>query len=181
MDQVGDSFGFQCASCGEYHVGIPGFGWDWPMQYFAVPESERDARVDLASDQCIIDDKWFFVRGCLEIPVIGFDEPMVWGAWVMLSEKNFGHYAAQFGLVERPGGDRFEGLLCSWFRVYPDPGPTPLSVTLLTRPWPTRPYIELESTDFLLSVEQREGITRERVQQIAEEMMHPRKNRDRTD
>ena len=66
---MAESFGFECATCGEYHVGMPSFGWDYPVQYLLVPEEERDRRVELSSDACVIDEQWFFVRGCLEIPV----------------------------------------------------------------------------------------------------------------
>ena len=41
-----------------------------------------------------------------------------------------------------------------------------------TRPVGVRPYIELEATDHPLAVEQREGITWERVQEIAEIVLH---------
>ena len=61
------SFGFECASCGQYHVGMPSFGWNYPVQYLAIPEPERERRVDLSSDACVIDETWFFVRGCLEM------------------------------------------------------------------------------------------------------------------
>jgi hypothetical protein len=36
-----------------------------------VPSEERDQRVDLGSDDCVIAGKWFFVRACIEIPAIG--------------------------------------------------------------------------------------------------------------
>src|SRR6266542_4166429 len=61
------SFGYHCRTCGEYHDGIPSFGWDQPMEYWQVPEEERATRVDLCSDACVIDGKWFFVRGYIEL------------------------------------------------------------------------------------------------------------------
>jgi len=72
---LADSFGFECVRCGEYHVGMPSFGWDYPVQYLLISEQERDRRVELSSDTCIIDDQRFFVRGCLEIPVHAHEEP----------------------------------------------------------------------------------------------------------
>jgi hypothetical protein len=41
-----------------------------------------------------------------------------------------------------------------------------------TRPLGHRPFIELEPTDHPLAVEQREGITRARVREIAEVLLH---------
>ena len=80
-----EPFRFECATCGSYHLGIPSFGWDFPVQYLAVPESERAGRVDLSDDACVIDDQWYFVRGCLEIPVNGYEEPLSYGVWLSLS------------------------------------------------------------------------------------------------
>ena len=36
-----------------------------------------------------IDEKFFFIRGCLEIPVEDEDERFSWGVWVSLSESSF--------------------------------------------------------------------------------------------
>jgi hypothetical protein len=171
-----EGFGFTCATCGEYHVGMPAFGWDYPVQYLAVPPEEREARVDLGTDHCVIDDEWFFVRGCLEIPVRGHDEPLSWGVWLSLSRNSFEKYVALFDDVEREPGALFFGWLCSALPGYSD---TQLLKTMLhVRPWPTRPYVELEPTDHPLAVEQRSGITAERVREIAERVMHPHRGRD---
>jgi hypothetical protein len=48
-----------------------------------------------------------------------------------------------------------------------------LKAALHVRPWPTRPFIELEPTEHPLAVEQREGIPRARVATIAAFVMHP--------
>ena len=173
MERIGSSFGFECATCGEYHVGMPTFGWDWPIQYLLIPEVERSTRVELGPDYCVINDEWYFVRGCLDIPVHGHDEPFSWGAWVSLSRENFLRYGKLHDNVEREPGARFVGWLCSAIPGYPDPGEEPLKAALHIRPWPTRPFIELEPTDYPLAIEQREGVTVERVRAIAERVMHP--------
>ena len=167
-----DTFEFDCATCGQRHVGVPSFGWDWPIQYLMVPEPERARRVELGPDHCIIDGEFFFVRGCLEVPVAGHDEPLSWGAWVSLSASSFERYAELHGDPRRAPGARFVGWLCSAIPGYPDPDP-PLTAAVHVRAWPLRPYIELEPTDHPLAVEQREGITNERVRAIVERVMHP--------
>ena len=171
MESVGEGFGFACAGCGAYHVGMPAFGWDWPVQYLMVPEGERAARVELSSDTCVIDGRWFFARGCLEIPVRGHGEPLSWGVWVSLSEQNFRAYATLFDDASREPGTRFVGWLCSVVPGYPDT--QQLAAALHVRSWPTRPFIELEPTDHPLAAEQREGISSDRVREIAERVMHP--------
>ena len=68
-------FSFKCASCGEVHEGMPNFGAHAPLSYYDVPQDERDSRCDLGSGDCVIDEEMFFVRGCIDIPVIGEEEP----------------------------------------------------------------------------------------------------------
>ncbi|KIL78949.1 hypothetical protein SD77_3750 [Bacillus badius] len=40
-------------------------------------------------DLCIIDEEYFFVRGCIEIPVVDGEGPFIWDVWVSLSENSF--------------------------------------------------------------------------------------------
>ena len=56
----------------------------------------------LTSDTCVIDDEHLFVRGCLEIPVHGSDDPFVWGVWVSLSEPNFFRFQELLDVEFRP-------------------------------------------------------------------------------
>ena len=178
MDSIGETFRFECSTCGAYHVGMPSFGWDWPIQYLTVPETERDRRTELGPDYCVIDDEWFFVRGCLDIPVVGHTEPFSWGAWVSLSRASFQRYAELHKDRSREPGARFLGWLSSAIPGYPDPGKEPLKAAIHMRSWPSRPYIELEPTDYPLAVEQREGISPARVREIAERLMHMSRTRN---
>lgn len=52
------------------------------------------------------------------------------------------------------------------------PGTTNLKTNAHTRPVGQRPFIELEPTDHPLAVEQRTGITLDRVREIAETVLH---------
>jgi hypothetical protein len=167
-----EPFGFQCRTCGEYHAGIPSFGWDYPVQYLLVPEALRERRVELTSDTCVIDEKWYFVRGCLEIPVQGHEERFSWGVWCSLSHDSFRRYDEILGQANREAGESFFGWLCSAIPGYPDS--QRLKTMVRVRPWPTRPFVELEPTGHPLAVEQRDGITAGRVREIAERVMHPR-------
>lgn len=167
---MAEPFGFECTTCGAYHVGIPSFGWPYPIQYLQVPEAERERRVRLTSDVCVIDAAWFFVRGCLEIPVRDHDEPLSWGVWCSLSRESFVRYETRYDDVGREAGESFFGWLCSAVPGYPDT--QQLKTMVRIRPWPTRPFVELEPTGHPLAVEQREGITLARVRQIAESVPH---------
>jgi hypothetical protein len=161
---------FTCSTCGQRHEGIPTFGWDHPIQVLDIPEEEREQRVALGTDDCIIDNEHFFVRGCLEIPVTGHDEPFTWGVWVSLSQENYERLRELFNSNERQNEPAYFGWLCAVLPGYPD---TLFLKTLVhLRPKPNRPFIELEPTDHPLSIEQRKGITMERVREIYETITH---------
>jgi hypothetical protein len=163
-------FRFTCTACGEVHEGMPAFDWPHPIYYTAVPEEERTARCVLTSDMCMIDGGDFFVRGCIDIPVHGQDESFSWGVWTTLSEKNFRHYEDLFNSEKRSDHGPFFGWLSSHIWVYPDT--LNLKTRLHLRDHGVRPYVELEPTDHPLAVEQREGITVERVAEIYAKMTH---------
>ena len=56
---------------------------------FDIPELERHDRTKLDSDVCLIDRKDIYVRGCLEIPIVGHDDHFTWGVWVSVSKESF--------------------------------------------------------------------------------------------
>lgn len=170
------NFEFKCGTCGKIHKGMPTFGWDYPISVLDVPPDERDARVSLDTDACVIDDKWFFIRGCIEIPVHGLDKPFVWGTWVSISEASFARFVDLYDAEGREQEPPFFG----WLNHTPPGYPfQELYKTMVHfRPLPTRPSIELEPTDHPLAVEQRNGISQERLKEIAEMMMHPKKTHE---
>jgi len=59
---------------------MPTFATHAPLYLYGIPEEEREHRCVLQSDTCVIDGKLFFIRGCIEIPVDGANEPYIWGA-----------------------------------------------------------------------------------------------------
>jgi tetratricopeptide (TPR) repeat protein len=66
--------GYACRTCSQYHTGVPfSFAADFPDPYANLSREERDSRAIIGSDQCILDSQWFFLRGIMEIPVIGSD------------------------------------------------------------------------------------------------------------
>lgn len=140
------------------------------MDYYSIPASKRDERCHLMTETCIIDDEFFFVRGCIEIPVIGAEEPYIWGAWVSLSSKSFDEFVSTFDAPERSEFGPYFGWLSTEFRVYPTSRNLKSHVHI--REPGLRPFIELEPTDHSLAIEQRTGITVERVAENYAAYMH---------
>ena len=149
---------------------MPTFGARAPLSYYGVPDGERAKRCSLGSDDCVIDEEYFFVRGCLDIPVIGESESFSWGVWVSLSEANFKEWAKHFGETKRSHVGPFFGWLNAAIEPYPDT--INLKTMVHLRDNGIRPFIELEPTDHPLAVEQRNGISVARVADIYAKIMH---------
>jgi hypothetical protein len=166
--------GYTCRVCGGQHGEVPlHYGASAPLAYYGVPEAERKDRCLLSSDQCVIDEEHFFIVGNLELPVIGHDEHFSWDVWVSLSQENF---ARAYQLWTRPGRESeppYFGWLSTALPCYPEPT-VHLKTHVHTRAVGRRPLVELEPTDHPLAVEQRTGITWDRVREIAEQVLHPR-------
>jgi len=163
--------GFICGKCGKFHAELPmDFGADEPIAYLSIPKKERKARCELTSDTCVIDREEFFVRGCLEIPVVDGPRSFVWGVWVSLSKQNFKRMAELWDAPGRESEPPYFGWLCTSLPLYPET--VLLKTNVHTRPVGQRPFVELEPTDHPLAIEQRNGITMDRVQQIAEALLH---------
>ncbi len=156
-----------CSTCGQTHSELPrSYSLKTPWPWRITPESERQRACKLTEDTCVLFDEDFFIRGCLEIHIHGQSEPFIWGVWVSLSRS---HFERERSLVHDP--KRIEeppyfGWLCSRIQIYPDT--LLLKTQVHTRDVGTRPYIELEPTDHPLAVEQRTGISEERVLEIHE-------------
>jgi len=157
-------FRFKCTCCNVWHEGMPSFAANAPLYFYGIPEDEREHRCVLQSDTCVIDDTLFFVRGCIEIPVDRASEPFVWGVWVSLSAQSFEDFVACFDTPQRAHIGPFFGWLSAELPLYPSTENLKTRVHL--RDDGARPYIELEPTDHPLAIEQRNGITADRVAQI---------------
>jgi len=155
--------GFKCAACGEIHNDLPHVVADRPVQYWDVPEGERDSRIILTEDTCEIDNEHFFVRGVIEIPVHHYAPGFGFGVWVSHKRENYQTYlnnpdSADIG--------PFFGWLCTIIKFYERD--TQLLKTMAHyRGNGLRPSIVLEpESDHPLALDQREGITLEKAWQI---------------
>jgi hypothetical protein len=153
---------FRCAVCGEMHDELPDIGADRPDPYWDVPEEERERRVELTEDTCVIDGEHYFIRGVLQLPVHDHPEGFGFGVWVSQKRENFEAY------VQEPGSSAlgpFFGWLSTRIEYY-------AVDTLLLKTMAhfrgdgLRPSIELEPTDHPLAVDQRAGITLQKALEI---------------
>ncbi|WP_459212090.1 DUF2199 domain-containing protein [Aquimarina rhabdastrellae] len=81
---------FKCKCCGTEYDQIPlCFGSTLPDYYFSIPPEERDERIILEKSLCVIDEKHFFHRGRLTIPIIDHSENLCFDIWTSISRENF--------------------------------------------------------------------------------------------
>jgi hypothetical protein len=80
--------GYTCACCEGVHEGLPpAIGIEAPFYWDAGMRGRRGCK--LTTDTCVIDDKHFFVRAILRLPVVDAEQDFEWGVWVTQSEANF--------------------------------------------------------------------------------------------
>jgi hypothetical protein len=163
-------FSFKCSSCSELHEGSPSFAFRAPDPYLEQPKEVQEAG-KLGSDLCWYEDEdgmHYFIRVCLEVPICGVTDPFMWGVWVSLSKKSFDRYVETYDAPDTT--DQYFGFLCNYLPAYPNS--YALKSQVHPRAGNDRPYIVLEKTDHPLSVDFHQGITIQRAQEIAEQVMH---------
>ena len=163
--------GFTCSRCGEFHEEFPlCFGAEFPDFYFSVPSEERASRVELTESLCVVDEAHFFIRGRIEIPIIGSDELFCWNVWTSVSEQNFIRVNERWNDERRGEEPAYFGWLQTQLPGYADT----LNIKTMahTQAVGIIPRIELIEEGHALTLEQQAGITWHRVTQLVEIAMH---------
>lgn len=164
---------FTCSTCGLQHdLASLSFGADAPAQWNLLTEEERNSS-ELTAEQCVIRSSegiHFFVRACLEIPILGKDSAFTWGVWCSLSEKSFLEMSEHWHDSDRTQFGPYFGWLCTPVPEYPD------SMFMKTRVHQRaiglRPLVELEESEHLLSVHYHRGIPEQEMQRIVSRVLH---------
>jgi hypothetical protein len=109
----------------------------------------------LTEDLCIIEDRDFFVRGVIEIPVHDCDDQFGWGVWVSHKRENFETYRENFD-TDTVGP--FFGWLSTEI-VYFSDSTLLLKTKAVYQGQGTRPRIVLAESQHPLYFQQRDGIS----------------------
>jgi len=159
----------KCKECNSDISEIPMcFGGSSPA-LLMVKEEEYNERVEENADQCIVDEKHFFIRGHIELPVTDTEEFFIWSVWVSLSEQSFDHMSEQWDKEGRENSEPYFGWLMTNLPCYPEN--LQVKVSVQTQPIGCVPLVFLEPSEHLLSQEQQHGISMNRVQEIAHQVM----------
>ncbi|HXC57421.1 MAG TPA: DUF2199 domain-containing protein [Rhizomicrobium sp.] len=161
-----------CPNCRAIHNGLFDMAcakpdaWPGPEDGKQPNSAVLDSTHFLSEDFCVLNDEHFFVRAVLEIPVLGAPAGVrfAYGVWSTLSRKNFEIYENRFNTGDYDGEGPWFGWLSNALANYPNT--FNLKCQVHPRSGRQRPWIELESTDHPLAVEQREGISLDRLLEI---------------
>jgi hypothetical protein len=134
-------------------------------------EYTNDENSELGQDICVIKGEHFFVKGNVEIPIRDSDGTFAYTVWVSLSPANFNRIIQMWNDPQRVEEKPYFGWFSCRLMGYPDT--LNLKAHVHNRELGVVPFIELEPTDHPLAIEQREGITMERVKDIAQLYLHP--------
>jgi hypothetical protein len=162
---------FVCRTCGKTHAGLPiSFAADFPDPYANLSADQREARAVIGSDQCILDSELFFIRGLVEIPIVDSNELFLWGVWATVFEDVFEQLSESWTTVGREAKfGPFKGRLANSLSIYP--ATLNLKLEIRLRPVGQRPIFIIEDADHLLAIQQRDGITKHEVSEMASMLM----------
>ena len=164
--------GFQCVTCGRWHDTLPmDVGFAEPLYVDELSEAVRAERVTSDGDFRTLrnaDSTHYFVRGVIELPVIGSANVFCYGAWTTLGAASYELARAAYR------ADTAAGPLFGWLanRIPGYATTLNLKTSVSVRP-NLKPAIVLHGSEHALAREQQNGIALARVQQIVEKVIHP--------
>lgn len=161
---------YKCACCGQVYEQMPlCFGSGVPEYYFAIPPEERENRIQLDESLCVIDEKYFFHRGRLTIPITDYPEDLIFNVWTSVSEENF---YLRIDLWEDPNRINQEPYF-GWLQTrVPAYGETlSIKTVAVEQGMGLIPEIKMIEENHPLTIDQEKGITFEKAVAIVNEIM----------
>lgn len=61
-----------------------------PDDLLMLPSEEQEHRISSPHSALkSVDNRYFYIRGLVELPVIGTDQTLAWGTWIQVSKKDY--------------------------------------------------------------------------------------------
>lgn len=148
------------------------FAADYPDNYANLPNDEREQRALISSDQCILDETEFYVRGLIQIPIIDSETQFLWGVWAVMFSEDF---AAVTDTWETEGREHitgpYKGRLANALKQY-SPTTANLKVTIEIQPVGQRPLFFIDEPGHPLAKAQHDGMSFDAAQRLAAAVLH---------
>lgn len=135
-----------------------------PDAALAVPEAERDSRVVVGNDSCKLDGRRFFLRGNIELRVIGAGATFVWTVWAEVEHDRYKRALALWTRPSRVEEPPYPALCANYLPGYPST--LGLPGELRTRLVGQRFELRLQPGTHPLLAEQEHGVEVARLREI---------------
>ena len=163
--------GYRCEQCGVWHDERPmSFRAELPAIVATLGGSELSSRVERGSDQCILDREHFFILGNLDILVRGADDRLRWTVWTELTAKDFERASELWSKPGRETEPPYIGRLSNDIPGYPSS--MDIRALVHTQPVGMRPTIEVIDERHPLAIDQHNGITEARADELIHAALH---------
>ena len=167
---------FKCNCCGKIYDNIPlTFGNDYPAFYNSIPKNEIKNRIEYQKSLCVIDEKYFFHRVRLEIPILDYSENLNFDIWTTISEDNFIKRNDDWNNPERINNEPYFGRLENEIPTYSDT--FHLETTSRESEIGLIPKLEIIDKNHPLYLDQQNGITLEKAQKIVQQILEKQHKR----
>lgn len=161
---------FKCNICGKIHSGLPmDLIYRKPAGYFKIPQDERAARIICNDDICVIDNREFYIRGVLPIPIINSSDEFHWGAWARVDQDDFKTNLEYWDGNIPENLPSLHGTLSGGPKDYPESDMIPVEIILQSGN--QRPIFIVLPTDNLLYIDQQNGISMEKVHTFVQALL----------
>jgi len=164
-----------CPICKKKHLDVPlCYGGEAPYYLLELdpPLNEKNFndRVELSSDQCVIDGNQFFIRGHIDIKILDNNEIFSWSVWCSVSEESFLHMSDNWENNDRINFRAYFGYLMTIVEIYPD---TLLQkVSIKSNEIGFVPSISILDKKHPMTIDQQKGISYRKVLEINHKLNH---------
>ena len=150
---------YTCSTCGSEHEGLPAIGFDAPMFYAILSDTDKMELAECSEDFCVIEhpeqtDR--FIRACLDLPIHNTCDVLSYGVWVSLSQTSFESYEKTFR--KEASSENYFGRLSNWIASY-ESSTVGLHMNVVTRGDDQRPLLQPYESEHALVREWVDGIT----------------------
>lgn len=163
------STSYICSTCGKEHEGLPAdWGFRLPDEVHELSYLDRYARSRSNADLCTLDERRYFVRGVLAVPLAEQDDSFGWGIWAEVDRGTHDDYVRTFNDDESTLTTK-AGKLVNTVRGYSETRELPVHICF--HGGNTRPtFVFPPEVAHGLAHEQRQGISRKRHHDILESL-----------
>ena len=165
----------RCDTCGEVHdLSEMSVGANEPI-FWSYERHSGAEGCELTGDQCVIEGRAFYIRCCLEMPILDTPESFTWGVWTSLSESSFAEINERWDDDGRVDIGPHFGWFSSEIPGYPDT--VNLKSMVHQRPPGQRPLVELEDSDHPFARHFHDGVPIEFLIGVLSPFLHDGKQR----